>query len=374
MSVGEDQKVPQDPALDAFASAGFQIEGYDSKQEDAPDLAKSESEPLSEQGETPNQTDTDSSVAETEPSTESSENSFDESKFLEEISGDRFKNREELNEAIRRSEQFDDLRNAYDELEVKSNREPEFANSLVKELNDFVSNGGDPNTFIKLISVDHESMSDVDIVAAQLLANNPNLTAQEAQTYVKEKYKLDEDVYAEKDNNIGKIDLRMQASKAKQEFTQIKEKALKDNTDNSFNYDEWNETNLKDWNEPLTNEVFSLEKLKFELPDGLGEFEYNVTEKERDSLDDKMYDLIEEIGMEYNQDNLVKAKQIAEDTFFLENKEKIINSIVQSAVSKIKEGNYKESHNPSPIPTEESSDTGGETRDEGIAKLIARNW
>ncbi|MEE9337990.1 MAG: hypothetical protein V3U87_07925 [Methylococcaceae bacterium] len=379
----ENQPAPQDPALDAFASAGYQIEGYNSTvpKEDEATATSKEGEVKNEvgneshltQGETPTSTNENTETEEnTETKTQGQNDSFDESKYLEEISNSRFKTREELAEAISRSEQYDQLRDAYDKLE---DHEPEFANSLVRELNSFVANGGDANTFINLVATDFDEMSEVDIVAAQMIAHNPNLTAKEASAYVIEKYKLDEDTFTEKEVGIGKIDLGMQASKARQEFQDIK-KSVIDESNSGVNYEEWNEKNLDNWNESLTQEVFSIEKLEFELPDNLGTFEYQVTEQERDKLDDDVYDLIDEVGMEYNAENLEKAKQIAADTYFLQNKEKIINSIVQSAVSKVKEGSYKESHNPSPLPTEDTPNRDGEplSREDMAAKLISRNW
>ncbi len=152
----ENQPAPQDPALDAFASAGYQIEGYNSTvpKEDEATATSKEGEVKNEvgneshltQGETPTSTNENTETEEnTETKTQGQNDSFDESKYLEEISNSRFKTREELAEAISRSEQYDQLRDAYDKLE---DHEPEFANSLVRELNSFVANGGDANTFI----------------------------------------------------------------------------------------------------------------------------------------------------------------------------------------------------------------------------------
>jgi hypothetical protein len=365
-NVGENQTTGN-PALDAFAQAGYTIndQSLETTNDNTP-----ESESQSTQSETQTNVDESSQV---ESKTNDSENSFDENAFFEEISGGAYKTRDDLQNALRRADKFDELRNAYDELSNQPN-EPEYASDLVKELNSFVSNGGDPNTFFKLVSANYDEMSDIDVLAQKMVTNNSTISMQEAKEYLVEKYRQNDEEYSEKEVKLGKIDLGMEANKARSEFSQLKQNALKENK-NFISNEEWSENNLNQWNEPLTDEVFSVEKISIDLPDNLGTFEYNISEEDRDSLDDDIYDLIADTGMEYNQENLGKIRQIAADTFFLKNKDKIINSAISSAISKIKEGNYKESHNPSAIPDERVPNRDKElSREEAAATLIARNW
>ena len=373
-NVGENQTTGN-TALDAFQQAGYTINGEATPQQNE-SLENNtvdntlESESQSTQSETQNNVDENSK----DESQSNDENKgFNEGAYLEEISNGTYKTKEDLTDALARAGKFDELRNAYDELSNKSS-EPEYGSSVVKELDSFVKNGGDPNTFFKLISVNYDDMSDIDVLAQKMVTNNNSISKQEAKEYLVDKYKQSEDDFTEKEVKLGKIDLGMEANKARSEFGQLKNSALKENKSFISN-EEWSKDNLEKWNEPLTNTVFSLEKISIDLPNELGSFEYNISEADRDALDDSIYDLISDTGMEFNEENQGKIKQIASDTFFLQNKEKIINAAISSAISKIKESNYKESHNPSTIPNEQVPSRDSElSREEVAAKLISRNW
>ena len=65
---------------------------------------------------------------------------------------------------------------------------------------------------------------------------------------------------------------------------------------------------------------------------------YNLTQDEKSALNNtlKDFDLEEFYGNRYFKDGRYDAKQLAEDVYFLQNRDKIVNSVITQAVSKAK--------------------------------------
>ena len=196
MSVGENTE------FDIIRSAFEEDKGLQPVQETAD--SNEEPESAVEEGKTEEiSAETTDATGETEEKAEANAEvgqTFDESKYLGEISGGMFNSLDELKSAdvFRKATEFDQLRQKYDELVGKEPEEPSFVNDQVKALNDYISKGGDLKTFIDVVSADYDSMSDMDVMIKSIMSNY-NFSEDQAKSFLTTSYNLDEDRFDEKE-------------------------------------------------------------------------------------------------------------------------------------------------------------------------------
>ena len=105
-----------------------------------------------------------------EPKAETSEEkkvepTFDESKYLPEISGGKWKSKDEVQTFL---SEHETLNKKYSELESAQKEYIKPASDFVKKLNEIAANGGDTNLFIQTNGIDIDKLSDAQAVALKL--------------------------------------------------------------------------------------------------------------------------------------------------------------------------------------------------------------
>jgi len=107
---------------------------------------------------------------------------------------------------------------------LKSANESPFATDAVKEINEFIKKGeGDINDYIKYKQTDFENMDGLELVRMQKKEEYPNLTKEQIDSYINDHYALDEDEYSEREMNVGKTRLAMDAEKARKQYLNRKQ-------------------------------------------------------------------------------------------------------------------------------------------------------
>jgi hypothetical protein len=297
-------------------------------------------------------------VSEETNSSEFNELSADE--YIDEMSNGMFKSEQEFKDSgiLELATEYDQLVDKYNQLLDESEKEPEFASDYVKGLNDFILKGGDPKVYSEVVSVDYSQKSEFDVMKMSLKAND-GLTDQEATEYLNNKYKLDEELYDATEMKLGAIELKRDSKRERENLVNLQKEAMTPRTgtenqtgptDEELSYAE--EQRIDKWDGVVTEKVNSVSDLKYDF--GL---EYAISEEQKDEIDDKVFDIISESGLEFTSENVENVKTMAMNLFIQENHHKMMKASYDFGISQAQEQKIKSDHNPSAVPETEVRDS-----------------
>lgn len=222
-----------------------------------------------------------------------------------------------------------------------------------------------------------DTMSDADVIKLHMAYEYPDLTVDEIEEEFNSKYKvdmdIDEDTLTESEIQEKKKQLEKQQKaigremkKTVREAKQSLQEMKKDidfpdilsqiqNTNNAPVSEEAISQYLaKQQNEQQEAYAQARNAYESSIQDGLNSFDgfsvnykdedvqfdgkYNLTQEDKASLQEslKNFDLESFYGNRYFKDGKYDTKQLAEDVYFLQNREKVVNAMVTQAVSKAK--------------------------------------
>jgi len=381
MEVGEnDNQSSGDPVFDLLMEQSGSDQGS-TEQETQVETPQTETETAPEpEGETPEglegstsmeshqeQTPTQEPQAE---QTDTSEEYLDPDTWIGEMSNGMFKTIEEFQQAevFDRVSQYDQL---VEELEQYRNAQPEYANDFTKELDEYVRGGGDPKAFFEIVTANYDEVSDIDLMTKDLMSKQ-GLTSEEAQNFINYRYKLDTEEFTDKEAEMGKLNMKMDANKVREEFKALQEKArIPEASRNLEDFEQSESQRMEQWDERITDTVSKMEDPIISLGEGLGDFKYQLSAQDRDTIDDFVFNAIEGFGLDINETDPQIIATMAENHVWATRGKEIVRAALAEQKSKFEEQSFKERHNPSPIP--ETEVAGGEqtmSRDEQILNTI----
>ena len=126
-------------------------------------------------------------------------------------------------------------------------------------------------------------MDDTTAIRIQMANKYPNLSFDEINTFVNNTYKLDTSKYTDEEINMSRLQMKVDASQAKQEIEDIRNEyaaPIVEEGDNDSGYESFID---EEWAVDMANEVEALEGLEFDLGNGKS-FTYGLTNKDRSSL------------------------------------------------------------------------------------------
>ena len=156
----------------------------------------------------------------------------------------------------------------------------------VKAIADFVEETGrDPYDWFRYQSINPSEMDDLSAVKMQLAVDYPNLSNEDINLLVASKYKVDEYIYSDDEVRLAKIQLKIDADKAKRDIDKLRE-----NYRMPVKREEPAQTEVQspideNWIRTMSQEVDSLEALTFQLGDQ--EFNFGLNDQYKSSLKDK---------------------------------------------------------------------------------------
>ena len=225
-----------------------------------------------------------------EPVTESQQSSFENETY--ELSDDDF------NSAVANyvSERLGVSISSLDELSGFINREPEAPqlDERVAKIAEFVKNTGrSPEDWFKYQQLDPSEMDDMSAIRLQTMADYPNLTPDQVARLVNSRYKLDEDTHSEEEIELSKIQLQIDADKARAGISSLRENYVLPTQTESYRED----APVFDdaWINTMSSEVDALDAMEFELGDdrtftfGLDD-NYKSTLKDKNAQLDRFFD------------------------------------------------------------------------------------
>lgn len=267
-----------------------------------------------------------------------------------------------------------------DSLANKETTEFEFADPSLKVINDYIKETGRTmNDWINTQSFDLENVSNEDLLMAHLRDENPELNDEQIEFLYEDSYgkvKIDEDemdddeiAKAKKHNSLREIKAIQDGKKAKAHFqeiqekyrTPVKEETKQEETENTFDESEYRSS----WSEASNG----LEGFDVEDDKGNTIFSFNADKADLEALSknavtpDSLFS--ERYATEDGQFNVTK---FVEDTFILNNIDKIVRAAMSQAKSEGTEQVVKEMKNTSMDEMTKDSDKGG-NKASGVTRL-----
>jgi hypothetical protein len=156
----------------------------------------------------------------------------------------------------------------------------------VKAIADFVEETGrDPYDWFRYQSINPSEMDDLSAVKMQLAVDYPNLSNEDINLLVASKYKVDEDIFSDDEVRLAKIQLKIDADKAKRDIEMLRENyrmPVKQEEPQEYEVQSPIDEN---WVRTMSQEVDALEALTFDLNGQ--EFNFGLNDQYKSSLKDK---------------------------------------------------------------------------------------
>jgi hypothetical protein len=222
-----------------------------------------------------------------------------------------------------------------------------------------------------------DTMSDADIIKLQMAYEYPDLTIDEIEEEFNSKYKVDMDIdedtlteseiqdkrkQLEKQQKAISREMKKTVREAKQSLQEMKKdidfpdiiSQIQSANNAPISEEAISQYLAKQQNEQQEAYAQARKAYESSIQDGLNSFDgfsvnykdedvqfdgkYNLTQEDKASLQEslKNFDLESFYGNRYFKDGKYDTKQLAEDVYFLQNRDKIVNAMVTQAVSKAK--------------------------------------
>lgn len=272
---------------------------------------------------------------------------------------------------------YDNLDELLDDLEAEKN-DVGFANEQVEELNRFVSETGrSPQDFFKTQTQNYDEMSDSNIIKEYLSLENPELTQKEIDLFFDSTYKLDEDKYNSEETELGKVHLKRDVSKARQELKELQQEywspeknedgySKEDFQQIQQEQDQARETFYND----MDRELDDIDSLTFEINESGETFNYQLTEEDKQVVGEAISNLDDFFDPYMDKDGNINKESLALDIMAMKLQGKIIKSVASQYRSKGSEQVLRDIKNPSFEPAKVTDNKEGNSIGDQIGKQI----
>lgn len=214
-----------------------------------------------------------------------------------------------------------------DDIVVQSNIDPR-----VDAISRFVQETGrDPQDWFTFQSLDTSGMDDSMAVRLSMAIENPELSSEEIDLLMGSKYKLDESMYDENEVKLARLQLKLDANKAKQNVEDLRsgysapvQAEVDDQELESFIDD--------DWISEMSYELDSLTGLEFDLGDGAS-FTFGLDGSYKDRLRVKNSQLENYFDDYVDGDNNWDFDKLSSHRALIDNIDKIAASIYRKGLS-----------------------------------------
>lgn len=201
----------------------------------------------------------------------------------------------------------------------------------VKAIADFVAETGrDPYDWFRYQSINPSEMDDISAVKLQLAVDYPNLSNEDVDLLVKSKYKVDEDLYSDEEIRLSKIQLKIDADKAKRDIEKLREN-YRMPVKQEASGEEVQSPIDENWIRTMSQEVDSLEALSFQLGDQ--EFNFGLNDQYKSSLKDKNARLDEFFDQYVDESGSWNFELLNSHRALVDNIDEIVSAIYKQGLS-----------------------------------------
>jgi hypothetical protein len=270
--------------------------------------------------------------------------------------------------------------NSWDEIEqALQPAQPTEMDEKLMQLNDYLNKGGSFEDFVVSQTTDYNELNEIELVAEQMLLDNPDLSEEDVSFLLENKYKLDADKYEETDVRLAKIQLKQDANAAKQKLSDFQKKYSLPVNQEQVDYKKELEARQQQqqeaaavqrekWLGDVDKTIPSFQKMSFKIGDE--EVSHTVTDEQRGNIKNLNSDLNTFFNKYVEKDGTTNFQLLHEDRYKLEYFDDILRSAVTQARSKGTEAIVDKIKNPS--TTVSSKD--GEARAITVEEQVRRQF
>ena len=218
-----------------------------------------------------------------------------------------------------------------DDLYGIINREPEAPSidERVAKIAEFVEKTGrGPEDWFKYQQLNPSEMDDLSAIKLETMNQYPNLSSEQVNKLVTSRYKLDEDIFSEEEVELSKIQLTIDADKARAGINDLRENFIlpvqKSSEEATPLFDE-------QWISNMKQEVDSIEALEFELGDTT--FSFGLNDDYKSKLVDKNANLEQYFDSYVDDNGNWDIESLSMHRALVDNIDVIAKSIYQQGLS-----------------------------------------
>ena len=177
---------------------------------------------------------------------------------------------------------IDDIPSLFQKEEPKAD-----IDERLKVIADFMEKTGrTPEDWFTYQSIKPDEISDLDAVRYQLQNQYNNLSAEEVDLLLSNKYKLDTDMYSEDEIKFSSLQLKIDAADARKSIAELRDNYLMPVIEQKAQPTESVESPINEqWISSMSADAESLEAITFQLGDG--EFNFGISDDYRRTMIDK---------------------------------------------------------------------------------------
>lgn len=191
--------------------------------------------------------------------------------------------------------------------------------------------GRNPQDWFTYQSLNTSEMDDMTAVRVQLATDNPNLTANELGMLITNKYKMNPDVHTEDEIAYSKLQLKMDANKAKESIEQMREtyKAPEQQEATEQGFDSIID---QEWVNNMVRDVNGINGLEFDLGNDRA-FTFNITPDYKRELIEKNTRLDEFFDPYVNEEGNWNYDLLSSHRAVIDNIDSIVKTAYQQGMS-----------------------------------------
>ena len=269
---------------------------------------------------------------------------------------------------------YDNLDELLDDLESEDGES--FANEQLEEINRFVSETGrSAEDYFRTQTQNYDEMSDDGVIKEYLALENPELTQEEIDLFYNSTYKQN-DKYSSEENQLGKIHLKKDVIKARDELKELQEEYWSpEQTSDGYTDEEYQQIQMQqdeareDFYDQMDDELDSIESLTFQINDKES-FDYKLTDEDKQVVGQALSNLDDFFEPYMDEQGNMDRESLALDMMAMKLQGKIVKSVASQYRSKGSEQVLRDIKNPSYEPAKMSDRRGNNSIEKQISGQI----
>ena len=269
---------------------------------------------------------------------------------------------------------YENLDELLDDLESEDGES--FANEQLEEINRFVSETGrSAEDYFRTQTQNYDEMSDDGVIKEYLALENPELTQEEIDLFYNSTYKQN-DKYSSEENQLGKIHLKKDVIKARDELKELQEEYWSpEQTSDGYTDEEYQQIQMQqdeareDFYDQMDDELDSIESLTFQINDKES-FDYKLTDEDKQVVGQALSNLDDFFEPYMDEQGNMDRESLALDMMAMKLQGKIVKSVASQYRSKGSEQVLRDIKNPSYEPAKMSDRRSNNSVEKQISNQI----
>ena len=219
---------------------------------------------------------------------------------------------------------------SFDDLTYTEQQEAPQLDERVQKIAQFVQETGrSPEDYLAYQRLDPANMDDMNVVMVNSAMDYPNLSTDEVRMLVNSKYKLDSEIYSEQEIQLSRLQLKVDAQKARENISEIRETYRAPQQQSAPE----EETFIDDeWLANMRRETSALTGLEFDLGNG-NSFQFGLDDNYRNQLIQKNTQLEDYFDPYVSEDGTWDYDKLNSHRAVVDNIDKIVANAYRQGIS-----------------------------------------